>query len=466
VEQLQIAVHNALASWNQIGGTDEELLGYLLLVQRERSVLGDGDSPLALRQATNAVLQSGMEELTQQDARGVRILQNRFVDGEITRHVAVKMQASTDQVNRWQRSAVESLTQIIAGREQDLIEERRQHFAAELPPPPYTRLFGFEQARSTIVERLLVQDEPWAVVISGLGGIGKTSLADAAVRQTMQQLVFERVIWTRFDGRSLGGQSLSPDEGYERLLDSLVEQLWPGDSGGETRLDQTKRVRQVLTERPHLIAIDNLETEAHTAYVLEQIQELVGPTKFLLTTRARLTPFWPAFVLPLEEIPLEDATDLLRHHAETAGIVQLAQAGETDMGAVYQVTGGNPLALKLVASLASILPLHQILADLGTSRPGPIEELYRHIYWRAWRTLGKEAQALLQAMPLAAEAGALPEQMQAFSGLSETAFWPAVTELISRSLLEVRGTLHERRYGIHRLTETFIRTEIVHWPET
>ena len=190
------------------------------------------------------------------------------------------------------------------------------------------------------------------------------------------------------------------------------------------------------------------------------------PTKFLLTTRARLTPFWPAFILSLEEISLEDATDLLRHHAETTGLTQLAQADDSDMGAVYQVTGGNPLALKLVASLASILPLPRILADLGTSRPGPIEELYRHIYWRAWRTLGNEAQALLQAMPLAAEAGALPGQMQAFSALSESAFWSAVAELVSRSLLEVRGTLHERRYGIHRLTETFIRTEIIHWPET
>ena len=68
-------------------------------------------------------------------------------------------------------------------------------------------------------------------------------------------------------------------------------------------------------------------------------------------------------------------------------------------------------------------------------------------------------------MPLVAEPGALPEQMLTISGLPEGKFWPAVTELVSRSLLEVRGTLHERRYGIHRLTETFLRTEIIHWPD-
>ena len=36
--------------------------------------------------------------------------------------------------------------------------------------------------------------------------------------------------------------------------------------------------------------------------------------------------------------------------------------------------------------------------------------------------------------------------------------------LRNRSLLEVRGTIQAKRYGIHRLTETFLRTEIIHWP--
>lgn len=68
-------------------------------------------------------------------------------------------------------------------------------------------------------------------------------------------------------------------------------------------------------------------------------------------------------------------------------------------------------------------------------------------------------------MPLAAGVGVKPEQMQAMSGLAEQQLWPAITELVNRSLLEVRGTTWERRYGIHRLTESFLRTEIIHWPD-
>lgn len=144
---------------------------------------------------------------------------------------------------------------------------------------------------------------------------------------------------------------------------------------------------------------------------------------------------------------------------------ELATAGKGDIDVIYATTGGNPLALKLVVSLASVLSLPQVLADIARSRPGPIEDLYKHIYWESWRTLSDDAQALLQAMPLIAEAGALPAHMRAISNLSEERFWPAVSELISRSLLEIKGTIHERRYGIHRLTETFLRTEIIGWTE-
>jgi hypothetical protein len=68
-------------------------------------------------------------------------------------------------------------------------------------------------------------------------------------------------------------------------------------------------------------------------------------------------------------------------------------------------------------------------------------------------------------MPLISAAGALPAQLAAISGLVEHDLWPAIQELQQRSLLEMRGTLGERRYGIHQLTRTFLHTEIIRWPE-
>jgi hypothetical protein len=209
--------------------------------------------------------------------------------------------------------------------------------------------------------------------------------------------------------------------------------------------------------------IDNLETAENTAHVLQEIRQFVEPSKFIVTSRSRPTVAASSYFLSLEELGWEDAADLLRYQAQTIGLTELAAADDQTVEAIFQVTGGNPLALKMVVSLAAVLPLPAVLADLGRGRAGPIEDLYRNIYWEAWRSLSDDARSLLQAMPLVSESGALPEQLLAISSLPEQSLWLAVTELVSRSLLEVRGTVRERRYGIHRLTESFLRTEIIDW---
>ena len=38
-----------------------------------------------------------------------------------------------------------------------------------------------------------------------------------------------------------------------------------------------------------------------------------------------------------------------------------------------------------------------------------------------------------------------------------------LAEVKKSTLEQVRGTVQEKRYGIHRLTESFLRTEIIDW---
>jgi hypothetical protein len=246
---------------------------------------------------------------------------------------------------------------------------------------------------------------------------------------------------------------------------SLAAQVWPGSQRSEPLEQLEKRLCQALKTTPHLVVVDNLETTTHVDYVAAKLLAFTEPSRFLLTSRARPSGKTAVYIHSLQELPFNDAAALLRQHARITGLEELSEADDQTMAAVYEVTGGNPLALKLVVSLTAVLPLPQILADLSKSRVGPIEDLYRHIYWQTWRTLTPPAQNLLQAMPLAAASGALPEQMQAMSELDDDDFWAAIRELTTRSLLEVQGTIQDRRYGIHRLTETFLHTEIIRWPE-
>jgi hypothetical protein len=466
LEELEAAVHQALVSWGDLAGDSPNKLDSLLLAQLQQAdPEGEGGRPaglLARRRATNKLLMEAINELGKKDETAAKVLQLRFVQGQIIRDVANRLYASTDQVNRWQRASIKDLAQILYSRELASREQRFSALEAQLPASPYTRLFGLEEVKQQGIEQLLTPKDVWVLTIVGIGGIGKTSLADAIVREVISYLIFDRVLWWRAGGWPMSGRPLAPEELFDQFSLAIAEQLFP-ESPPLSAEDRRWQLRQELTSKPFLVVIDNLETDESTAHMLAAIQEFVEPTKFILTSRSRPTVAATSYFLSLEELSLGDATALLRYQAETIGLADLANAGEETLDAIFRVTGGNPLALKMVVSLAAVLPLPAVLEDLGRGRPGPIEDLYRNIYWEAWRALSDSARALLQAMPLVSESGALPEQLLAISGLSDAALWSAVTELVSRSLLEVRGSVHERRYGIHRLTETFLRTEIIDW---
>jgi hypothetical protein len=299
----------------------------------------------------------------------------------------------------------------------------------------------------------------------GIGGIGKTSLADWVIRAILPTLHYQQAAWVRVDHEPMSGQILPAEQAFAQVMRDLSAQLWPEGGGSDPLPQQLQRLHRACQEQPHLIVIDNLETEAQISHFAEQLAPMVKPSRFLFTSRARPVGTTAVYSHTLHELPFADAEALVRYQAGAMGLMELAEAETAVIQAIYNISGGNPLALKLVVSLADALPLPQILADLTRTQLGPVEELYRHIYWQAWHSLSPNAQSLLQAMPLAAAAGALPEQMQRMSGLESDAFWTAVHELSTRSLLEIQGNIHARRYSIHRLTETFLRTEIVHWED-
>lgn len=461
-EQLTKDVHSALKAWHGIGGTSENLLESLRLVVMRRLPSAEADSH-AKRLATNEILLAGIDILEALDPTSALVLRLRFPENEKIMTVAHKLNMSEHTISRLQKAAIGRLAEVIYDQEMSLREQQAQEMEAHLPPSEYTRLFGIDDAKVALATHLLQTNAPWVVTLVGIGGIGKTALADSVTRQVIREFAFDQVIWIRTEPQTMSGRFLSQEHTYEAIIHKLAQHFWPQTATSLTLDKHIVQVRQALKARPYLIIIDNLETD--TSHLMIHLNDLANPSKILLTSRNRPDKQAHTFNFSLNELSLPAATDFIRHYSQEIGILTLAEANSEDIASIYSLTGGNPLALKLVVSLLDVLPLPQILSDLDKGQRGPAEDLYKYIYWQTWQILSKEARALLQAMPLVSESGALPDYLQKIAGLTTGQLWLAIQELRRRSLLEVRGSIQEKRYGVHRLTKAFLHTQIIRIPE-
>jgi hypothetical protein len=308
------------------------------------------------------------------------------------------------------------------------------------------------------------------VAVVGIGGIGKTSLADASARALSSRPSFVDVAWVsarqeRFvvwDGLQDAPEG-TPALTVEGLLDVIIEQFDFRDLSKLAPDSKKEKVRARLKRLPYLVVVDNLETAADYRALVPDLMTLAGPTKWLLTSRHSLHDYPGILSLNLDELSATDSLALLRHEARERGMLDVTTAPEESLLQIYEVAGGNPLALKLLVGQMHTLSLPRVVDALRQARGQKIEELYRFIYWRSWQLLDKESQQVLAVMPLVAESGGGLAQIAALSEVPEEQLAAPLNQLVTLCLVNVVGTLEARRYGIHRLTETFLLNEVLKW---
>ena len=95
------------------------------------------------------------------------------------------------------------------------------------------------------------------------------------LREVIGRFRFEGVIWLRHDPRTMSGRALSPEHAFDNILAQLFDRLGliPPNAPAEQRLSQ---VRRRLKEQPHLVVVDNLESEAVADYLLNRLTDGIG----------------------------------------------------------------------------------------------------------------------------------------------------------------------------------------------
>jgi hypothetical protein len=223
-----------------------------------------------------------------------------------------------------------------------------------------------------------------------------------------------------------------------------------------TFLQRQREVRAYLREQPNLVVIDNLETIADYQALLPTLREWQSPSKFLLTARRRLLDFPGVFSISLKELSEEAAFLLIRQVAEHSGFSELAAADEKTLRQIYQAVGGNPLALKLLVGHLRFYSLRQVLSRFSSDTISNEKGLFDYIYRENWESISDQEKETLLALTQAGESGFTFEELSSRVSLSEEVLFQSLENLILLSLVDRAGSLWERCYRLHRLTEVSI----------
>jgi hypothetical protein len=130
---------------------------------------------------------------------------------------------------------------------------------------------------------------------------------------------------------------------------------------------------------------------------------------------------------------------------------------------IFKVTGGAPLAMKLVVGQLRFQPLKLVLESLQTAAfDSQGYEFYRYIFKRSWDLLTVTARKMLVSMSVFNPAtGGAVKMVQEVSKADNSDFFEAMETLIDMSLVDFVGPLNRRRYVLHRLTHYFVLSDIV-----
>ncbi|MCB0099155.1 MAG: hypothetical protein KDE46_25660, partial [Caldilineaceae bacterium] len=218
------------------------------------------------RQTTNHILLTALEKLKDSYPQEALLIQKRFLDLLPVNQVANELNIADSTLYVLQRKSIERLTGIIRDAEAEYARRHKSALFLRLEPPSYAQLIGIEEKLATLLHMIQGQAPPWIIAIEGIGGLGKTALADRLMRSVIQKGLYDEIGWVsaRQSTLQLDGHVHTPSLpalDAAALIEQLFHQILPnGEYNAASQESRLSRLREYLKQKPSLIVIDNLET--------------------------------------------------------------------------------------------------------------------------------------------------------------------------------------------------------------
>ena len=392
-------------------------------------------------------------------ARELRLSKNETDRLLLTAHFPLEFQLQPNFVEQTKATEREDT---VSSRKEDLV------LPLHIPDEPYYTLPGREQHLEELLTAFQDQQGLAAVVIEGLGGIGKTAFAVELARRALRRQLFEKVVGeSAKQEHFIGGEIVRVSKAaldFNTFLDAIARQLDHWEIPSLPSQEKQSKLAQLLRQHRYLIFVDNLETVENAQELVIELQGFLSRSRVLITSREKV-PHEFVRSLSLRELPLEDALFFLQKDLEQRGRDHpLAQAPQEKLMEIWEVTGGAPLAMKLVVAQTRSLDIDLVLRHLKQAG----NRLYLFIFRKSWQLLSFSAQLILIYIGRTVPTTVSWEELAGVNQIAnnEEELLTALQELIHSSLLDIYPLPGQIRYGIHQLTRHFVQTDLpLMWQE-
>lgn len=321
--------------------------------------------------------------------------------------------------------------------------------------PPRTDFIG-RQEEKNVIKRALNSRWP-LILIDGIGGIGKTSLAlevayeslHASKNQTKNNEIplFDGFVWNSARNRDLE---------INDLLDTIARTLnWPGIAQQPLE-EKNESVKRLFQTKKYLIIVDNFETITDEL-IQDFLLNLPEPSKALITSREQ--SLRQAWTVSLKGMKQDEALNLIHNEGNRLGIKSLKNAEMKTLIYLYEATGGAPLAIKW--AIGQIKQKGQSIECVLEALHGAKGDIFKEVFDRSWSLLTENSKKILMVMPIFASS-ASKEAIEAGSNLHHFELDEGIGQLIQMWLLESTDEIEKdkKRYSVHPLTRAFAKSNL------